>query len=42
MSEPVPALVLLSLRRVARNAKRRGTRLDPQAVLDIIDGKGKA
>lgn len=42
MNEPVPAITLANLRRVARNAQRRGTRLDPALVLAIIEGKGKA
>lgn len=41
-TEPVPAIVLLNLRRQAQRAKRLGQHLDPQAVLDTIAGKGRA
>lgn len=42
MPEPIPAIILANLRRQAARAKRLGTQLDPQAVLDTIAGKGRA
>ena len=41
-TEPVPAVILANLRRIARNAQRRGTRLDPTTILAIIEGKHRA
>lgn len=40
--EPVPSLVLSRLRRIARDAQRRGTHLDPATILAIIEGKHRA
>lgn len=37
--EPVPALILSKIRRLARDAERRGTHLDPTQILAIIEGK---
>lgn len=40
--EDRPALNQLHLRQVLRRAIRVGVKVDPQAMLDIMDGKGRA
>ena len=40
--EDRPAVVLSAIRRLAHNAHRRGTRIDPRVLLDVIEGKGRA
>lgn len=42
MNEDRPAIRELNLRRVLKRAQRLGVKVDPQAMLDILDGKGKA
>ena len=37
--EDRPAVVLSAIRRLTHNAHRRGTRIDPRALLGIIEGK---
>ena len=37
--EDRPAVVLSAVRRLAQSADRRGTLIDPQLLLDIIEGK---
>ena len=37
--EDRPSVTLAAIRRLAHNAHRRGTRIDPRVLLDIIEGK---
>lgn len=37
--EDRPAVVLSAIRRLAHNAHRRGTLIDPKLLLDVIEGK---
>ena len=39
MPEDRPSVTLAAIRRLAHNAHRRGTRIDPRVLLDIIEGK---
>ena len=39
MPEPVPAIVLTNLRRHLQHAERRGEKINPRVLLDIIDGR---
>lgn len=39
MIEDRPAINNLNLRRALRRAQRLGVKVDPQAMLDILDGK---
>ena len=37
--EDRPAVILAAVRRLAHNANRRGTLIDPRQLLDVIEGK---
>ena len=40
--EPRPALILAQIRRTACTAKRNRALIDPDTLLRIIEGKGRA
>ena len=40
--EPRPALILAQIRRTAYTAQRNRALIDPETLLRIIDGKGRA
>ena len=40
--EPRPALILAQIRRTAYTAKRNRSLIDPETLLRIIEGKGRA
>lgn len=42
MPDPRPALILAQIRRTAYTAQRTRTTIDPETLLRIIDGKGRA
>lgn len=37
--ETRPAVILSAVRRLAQNAIRRGTLIDPRQLLDIVNGR---
>lgn len=39
MTEERIAVILSAVRRLAHNADRRGTLIDPRVLLDVIEGK---
>ena len=40
--EPCPALILAQIRRITYTAKRNRALIDPDTLLRIIEGKGRA
>ena len=38
MPEPVPAIILSNIRKVATSAAKRGVKIDPRMILAIING----